>query len=302
MITNQRFEKIKRLKQLGIYVDEAHHLFGNELDSSMRAFEGKTSLRKTINEIAKELETKGTRVVACYNYTGTPYVNNSVLPDVVYYYGLKQAIDEKYLKRVIVEGYDNVKDQQFLELVLGNFFENQKGKTYEGLLPKIAIFGSTVDEVINVIKPAVEEVLVNLGLSQDIILVNVGDDKYTKNEDINNFNNLDIVGTEGSIKQVILLVGKGKEGWNCRSLFSVALFRKPNSTIFVLQATMRCLRKITETQQQGNVYLSKENFDILDSELSKNFKISINEISKPNNNKVEVYVKLIPPPKTITIS
>jgi len=34
---------------------------------------------------------------------------------------------------------------------------------------------------------------------------------------------------------------KGTEGWNCRSLFGVALFRSPSSKVFVLQATMRCL-------------------------------------------------------------
>ena len=51
-------------------------------------------------------------------------------------------------------------------------------------------------------------------------------------------------------KQFILLCNKGREGWNCRSLFGVALFRSPKSTIFVLQATMRCLRQITDNQQR----------------------------------------------------
>ena len=36
VITNQRFEKLTRLKQLGIYVDEAHHMFGKELFSSIQ--------------------------------------------------------------------------------------------------------------------------------------------------------------------------------------------------------------------------------------------------------------------------
>jgi len=302
VITNQRFEKLKRLKQLGIYVDEAHHMFGKELFSSLQDREGKTSLRNTINELASELESKGTKVVACYNYTGTPYVNNSVLPDVISYYGLKQAINEQYLKTVKIQGYDNVKDITFLNTILKDFFKKHEGKIYEGLLPKIAIFGATVDEIINTVKPAVEEVLSNLGVSLDKILVNVGDGKYTKDNDVNDFNNLDVIGTQGSEKQVILLVGKGKEGWNCRSLFAVALYRKPNSTVFVLQATMRCLRQITESQQEGNVYLSKENFDILDSELAKNFKVSIKEVSAAKGDKIPVLSKIIPPVKTVTLS
>lgn len=302
VITNQRFEKLKRLKQLGIYVDEAHHMFGKELLSSIQEKNGKTSLRNTINELASELERKGTKVVACFNYTGTPYVNNSVLPDVVSYYGLKQAINEQYLKTVNIKGYDNVKDTKFLHTILKDFFDKHKGKTYEGLLPKIAIFGATIDEIVNYVKPAVEEVLSELGVPLDKIIINVGDEKYTKDNDVNDFNNLDVLGTQGSEKQVILLVGKGKEGWNCRSLFAVALYRKPNSTVFVLQATMRCLRQITETQQEGNVYLSKENFDILDNELAKNFRVSIKEISSVIGDKIPVIAKVIPPVRTVVLS
>lgn len=302
VITNQRFEKLKRLKQMGIYVDEAHHMFGKELMSSLQSDNRKTSLRNTINELASELESKGSKVVACYNYTGTPYVNNTILPDVVSYYGLKEAIDQAYLKTVKIRGYDNVKEDDFLKESIEDFFGKHKDNTYEGLLPKLAIFGSTVDELINEVKPAVEKILEKLGLSTDRILVNVGDTKYTKDEDIRNFNNLDVLGTEGSKKQIILLVGKGKEGWNCRSLFGVALYRKPRSTIFVLQATMRCLRQITDVQQEGNVYLSKENLDILSKELDRNFKLSIIDITNAGTDKIVVDVRIVPPMRTISLA
>ncbi len=302
VITNQRFEKLKRLKQMGIYVDEAHHMFGKELMSSLQSDDRKTSLRNTINELASELESKGSKVVACYNYTGTPYVNNTILPDVVSYYGLKEAIDQAYLKTVKIRGYDNVKEYDFLKESIEDFFDKHKENTYEGLLPKLAIFGSTVDELINEVKPAVEKILEKLGLSTDKILVNVGDTKYTKDEDIRNFNNLDVLGTEGSKKQIILLVGKGKEGWNCRSLFGVALYRKPRSTIFVLQATMRCLRQITTVQQEGNVYLSKENLDILSKELDRNFKLSIKDITNAGTDKIVVDVRIVPPMRTISLA
>lgn len=302
VITNQRFEKLTRLKQLGIYVDEAHHMFGKELFSSLQDKNNKTSLRNTINELANELESKGTKVVACFNYTGTPYVNNSVLPDVVSYYGLTDAINEQYLKTVAIKAYDNVKDNTFLGNILKDFFDKHQNETYEGLLPKIAIFGSTVDEIINDVKPSVEKILSELGIPSDKILVNVGDEKYTKDNDINDFNNLDVLGTNGSSKQVILLVGKGKEGWNCRSLFAVALFRKPKSTIFVLQATMRCLRQITSVQQEGSVYLSKENLDILADELAKNFKVSINDVSSAKADKIYVVSSIVPPQRTILLS
>ena len=273
LLTNQRFEKLTRLRQLGVFVDEAHHLFGNDLQKSM------TSLRLTINELDKELRQSGTQIIGCYNYTGTPYLENSVLPEVVYSFGLKEAIVSGYLKDVEIKGYDNVKSQEFLREVIKEFWATYNGKTYEGLLPKLAIFGATIDEVVNEIRPAVESTLAELGIPLDKILVNTGDEKVTKDEDIRAFNDLDRVGTIGSEKQFIFLCNKGREGWNCRSLFGVALYRSPKSTIFVLQATMRCLRQITEAQQCAIVRLSKDNLDILDAELHKNFRVSIGDIN-----------------------
>ncbi len=298
---NQRFEKIIRLNQLGVYVDEAHHLFGSDLKTSLSDSNKETSLRYTINQIAKRLEMQGTRLVACYNYTGTPYVENRILPEVVYAYSLRDAISYGYLKQVEVQAYENVKSTEFLKETLVHFFNFYDNNLFEGLKPKIAIFGSNIDEVIEEIKPAVEGILNDLGIDLNTILVNVGDSVITKDADIRNFNDLDVVGTEGNDKQVILLVNKGREGWNCRSLFSVALFRSPKSKVFVLQSTMRCLRSITEKQQLAHVYLSKENYDILDSELKKNFNVTIKEVTDKSELKTDYMIKINLPVKYFNI-
>lgn len=299
---NQRFEKIIRLNQLGIYVDEAHHLFGTDLKASLSDATKETSLRYTINEIAKALEKRSTKLVACYNYTGTPYVENRILPEVVYTFGLKQAISDGYLKQVEVIGYDNVKNEEFLRKVLTDFFKFHGDELYEGLKPKIAIFGAEIKEVTDEIKPIVEGILNDLGIDLSTILVNVGDTTVTKDRDIQDFNNLDVVGTEGSQKQVLLLVNKGREGWNCRSLFSVALYRSPKSKIFVLQSTMRCLRSITETQKLAHVYLSNENYMILDDELKKNFNVDISTVSGGSvKEKIDYLIKIVEPVKTLNL-
>ena len=293
--TNQRFEKIIRLKQLGIYVDEAHHLFGTELKNSLEDTGNETSLRYTINKISEALASQSEKVVACYNYTGTPYVENKILPEVVYAFGLYESIRDGYLKNIYIEGYENVKDKEFLRIIISDFFNTHKDVSYEELPPKLAIYGSKIEEVINEIKPEVESILSDLSIDINTILVNVGDQKYTKDIDVQHFNNLDKVGTEGSKKQIILLVGKGKEGWNCRSLFSVALYRKPSSKNFVLQSTMRCMRSITDIQQRAKVYLSKDNYSMLDSELNKNFNITIKDVTDANEEKQDYIVKIVPP-------
>lgn len=291
LTTNQRFLKLSRLEQLGIYVDEAHHAFGNKLADDLGMRHSKTSLRITIDELAANLKRAGSRVVACYNYTGTPYIEHQVMPEVVYAYGLKDAIDKEYLKKVVLNGYTNPKTKEFVKAVITDFWEKvgKKGKTCEGLRPKLAFFAPTIEELTSELRPAVEKVLAELGISTDKILANVGDAKITTNDDLREFNLLD---TPKSHKQFILLVNKGREGWNCRSLFGVALFRKPNSKIFVLQATMRCMRSIGNHQETANIYLSDENLEILDEELQQNFRLGTKELQASGAHKRRYQVQV----------
>lgn len=296
LMDNQRFKKLCRLPRLGVYVDEAHHLFGANLEKELRSGgANKTTLRNTINMLAE-----ATSIVACYNYTGTPYVKKQILPEVVYAYGLKESIHNGFLKDVNTMGFDNVKNEDFLKKSITIFWERYGGKTYEGLTPKMAIFAANVAEAIEVVRPAVEKILSGLNVPLNTILVNTGDTTITKDNDIRDFNNLDIIGTEGSKKQFIILVEKGREGWNCRSLLGIALFRSPKSKIFVLQATMRCLRKLTDEQLTASIFLSKENFDTLDEELRNNYNIEIRDLRRSSDNKKHSYqVRVIPPLKSI---
>ncbi|EPY9616067.1 DEAD/DEAH box helicase family protein [Enterobacter cloacae] len=300
LTTNQRFEKLRRLEQIGIYVDEAHHSFGKALakDMGIGTKETDTSLRTTIDILAASLSASGTRVVACYNYTGTPYIGREVLPEVVYAYGLKAAIEKGYLKKVTLHGYSNSRTDEFVDIAIGKFINEIGHLRPEGLLPKLAFFAATVDELLSELKPAVERSLQKRGISTSRILVNVGDQKITTNDDIREFNKLD---TEGSEKQFILLVNKGREGWNCRSLFGVGLFREPKSKVFVLQATMRCLRGIGQAQHTGHVFLSEGNLDILNDELQQNFRITAEEFQKVAKDKERVEIRVVEPPVKIKL-
>jgi type III restriction enzyme len=300
LIINQRFAKLTRLRQLGIYVDEAHHVFGNALADDLLTTKKATSLRVTINELAANLKEAGSMVVGCYNYTGTPYVGSRLLPEVVYTYGLRDAILNKYLKKVKISGFENIKNHTspFVRLAIKEFLEAYNGKRFEGMLPKMAFFASSIEELQEELRPAVEKVLLELNIPLSKILVNVGDSSLTTNDDLREFKNLD---TPGSEKQFILLVNKGKEGWNCRSLFSVGLHREPKSKIFVLQAAMRCLRQIGQVQETGLVFLSLENVKILDAELRENFKLSVDDLNNAGDNKETIEVRLVPPPVKIKL-
>lgn len=300
LAVNARFQRIARLPQLGIYVDEAHHSMGAALEKDLGQAKQTSALRTTIDELARALDARKSSVVGCYNFTGTPYVKDRIMPEVVYAYGLKAAIDNKYLKRPEFFTYTgNIKSDDFVREVITDFW-NALGETrHEGMLPKLALFASTIEELQKDLQPAIENVLADLGVSSDKILRNVGDPKLTTNEDIREFNQLD---TEGSNKQFILLVGKGGEGWNCRSLFGVALYRKPKSRIFVLQSTMRCLRSIGPHQETGRIYLSAENQAILDDELQQNFRVTTDELGpKKDDTSVTVEITAVPPPVIIKV-
>ena len=298
LTTNQRYQKLQRLEQLGIFVDEAHHAFGTKLAEDMGAKENMTSLRRTIDELAASLNKAGTRVVACYNYTGTPYVGKEVLPEVIYAYGLQEAIQNKYLKNVTIHGYSNPRTEEFVSEAVKDFLKKMGDQRYEDMRPKMAFFAASIEELTSELRPALERALAEHGIPASRILVNVGDDKHTSNDDIREFNRLD---TPQSEKQFILLVNKGREGWNCRSLFAVALYRKPKSKIFVLQATMRCLRAITDIQQTGQIYLSGENKAILEEELEQNFRVSIDDISAKPDKKQVYEIRVVAPSVTVKL-
>ncbi|WP_258147141.1 TnsA endonuclease N-terminal domain-containing protein, partial [Enterococcus faecium] len=156
----------------------------------------------------------------------------------------------------------------------------QNHNLYEGLKPKMAIFASNIAEINEKILPEVEKIFIQLGIPLDTILVNT---EKSSNEEIRDFNNLDVLGTAGSQKQFIILVQKGREGWNCRSLFSVAMHRRPGKKVFVLQSTMRCLRSITDEQQTATIFLSEENRKILNEELASNYRANIEDLSKKSD-------------------
>jgi superfamily II DNA or RNA helicase len=286
------------LEQLGIYVDEAHHAFGKALakDMGIGAKETDTSLRTTIDMLAASLERAGTHVVACYNYTGTPYVGKEVLPEVVYAYGLQESINKGFLKKVKLHGYSSTKSEEFVQIAVDDFLNATKEHKPEGMAPKLAFFAATIEEITTELRPAVEKALFKHRIPASRILVNVGDDKLTTNDDIREFNKLDTIASD---KQFILLVNRGREGWNCRSLFGVALFREPKSKVFVLQATMRCLRSIGEVQYTGQVYLTNENLELLNDELQQNFRISAEELQGTASDRENVQVRVLKPEKII---
>jgi len=220
------------------------------------------------------------------NFTGTPYVNNKLISDVVYYFGLKQGIEEGILKRVNFVEYENVKSDDFVSEVVNVFTNRYQGLKLEGKLPKIAFYSSSIEDLQQNLRPLLEKILSKKGIPLESIL-----EYHTeKEESRDEFLKLD---TDESKKQFILLVGKGTEGWNVRSLVATALYRKPTSAIFVLQASTRCMRSIGDNSTFATIFLSDENALILDKELQRNFSVTRADLEQQNVEKLDLTLNVL---------
>ena len=63
---------------------------------------------------------------------------------------------------------------------------------------------------------------------------------------------------------------------------------------------MRCLRQLSDEQLKATVFLSKENYDILNDELNKNYNMEITDFGKQSTKQsISCKVRVLPPPRTI---
>ena len=274
---NKRLMAIQGLENLAVFVDEAHHSYGDDISKKLN------QSRKTIHHLAEN-----TNVVTVANLTGTPYVKNVMLPDTVYTFGLQQGVEKGILKQVTVSNHGSSKDVQsedFVNSVIDTFWKEYGEERITGRLPKIAFYTTDItmlEELEENLDKALQKL--KIPLSKKVVWHSsfTGDKKRDADYE---FNRLD---TPESEKQFILLVNKGTEGWNCKSLVSVALYKNSTSNNFVLQASCRCLRRIGDNSVKARVFLSDENYRVLNRELENNFNTNINQITGKQQNEVQV--------------
>jgi hypothetical protein len=257
-IVNLRLQTIASLPRLAIFSDEAHHTYGQSLNKELK------KVRKTVDYLSQN-----TNVIVVVNTTGTPYYKRQMLRDVVYWYGLSQGIRDGILKEVkdSIYSYENISSEEFLDNVLKDFFQNYGNlKTYDGSDSKIALYFPQTDDLER-LKPFVEKKIGEFGLDPSIVL-SVHNKSDEKVKDFFNYRVNDI----NNPYRVYLLVNMGTEGWNCPSLFATALARKlKTSNNFVLQTASRCLRQIPGNTEKARIYLSRDNVNVLDSQLRETF-------------------------------
>lgn len=289
IVANELRETIAKIPNLAIFIDEVHHVV------SKKEKDEEVKLRKIVNEWHKN---GSINMVA--GFSGTPYSNevqdfiisedftikHKDISNVVYYYPLKNGIGN-FLKTPIVKTISSSNRLEIVEESLKDFFLNSK--IYANALnAKIAIYCGNIEILEEQIYPKVCEILSEFKLDRECVLKfhkgsnNKNGKFYPEPKDAElEFANLD---SEFSKIKVILLVGIGKEGWDCKSLSAVVLSQKKDCPLnMVLQTSCRCLRQVEKGKdEKAVIYLNEENKKLLIQQLEQEQKLILEDFQKPH--------------------
>ena len=263
---NLRLQKIKSLPNLGVFSDEAHHTYGDNVDKSIKR------VRATVNYIADH-----TQVVAVVNTTGTPYhKRDKPLAEVVSWYGIKRGIADNILKGFDVRKFNMDRaggDKKHIPEIVREFFADYGDVALPNGAPaKIAFFFRKIEHL-RECEDIIANEMAKLGEDVSQMLINTQESDKAAKEEFAALND------PASRKRVILLVGIGTEGWDCPSLFATALIKGKTTGIFALQASTRCLRQVEGNTHLGRMFLDVANAETLDREIIRTYGFSLAGIS-----------------------
>ena len=286
---NLRLQTLASLPHLGVFSDEAHHTYGQSLDTELKR------VRQTVDYLAD-----ATNVIAVVNTTGTPYFKRQPLKDVVVWYGLAEGIRDNILKEVANNVYaydfDDANTDEFVAEIVSDFFATYADHALpDGSPAKLAIYFPQTDDLAE-LRPHIELAVTRAGLDTTTILTNTSLSSVAEVDAFNRLND------PGSPHRVILLVNKGTEGWNCPSLFATALARRlRTSNNFVLQAATRCLRQVPGNDRPARIYLSSANRGILDRQLQETYGASLADLDRRHRVSASTFIRVrksdLPPMK-----
>lgn len=275
---------LSQLPDLGIFIDEVHHVnISNK---------NEIKLRKVVNGWHEDNDSDISYVLG---FSGTPYLRlaNTVkvndytsfktkhITNTVYHYPLYDAV-ELFLKRPrIMIASGNSRDEIISKGVKDFINEFGNKKYNNGTIAKMVIYSPSI----KVLEDNVYPLLTNkLKINEtEILRYHKGNKEYhlPKSNELS-FRSLDL---PQSPHKFILLVGVGREGWDCRSLTGVILAQEGDcSNNMVLQTCCRCLREVDGDDEEALIWLNHKNSTYLDQQLKQEQHTSIEELNlvRPN--------------------
>ena len=272
---NELREQIGRIPGLCILIDEVHHASD---DQKLRQVVNKWMTQRNFNSVLGFSGTPNMDPASKIRINSHLSIKCAQYANVVTYYPLIKGIGN-FLKIPTVR-HANLESSEIISRGLREFFERYKDTTYSnGSCAKVAIYAPSIAVLEEEVYPEVCNICEELGfnIAETVLKYHKGNTQYKADEDAQfEFSTLD---SPLSKKRVILLVGIGREGWNCKSLAGVILSQKNSCPQnMVLQISCRCLREVDNAKQEtALIWLNKFNADKLNHQLQEQQYITIKE-------------------------
>ncbi len=264
---NELREQIGLIPGLCILIDEVHHASD---DQKLRKVVNKWMEHSNFNSVLGFSGTPNMDPAAKIKITDDLSVKCTQYANVVTFYPLIKGIGN-FLKIPVVR-HSNLDSTEIISRGLREFFSIYADTVYSnGTSAKVAVYAPSIAVLEEEIYPVAYAVCAELGINptETILKYHKGNSSYKVDEDAQfEFSTLD---SPLSKKRVILLVGIGREGWNCKSLTGVILSQRnacPQN--MVLQISCRCLREVNNAHKEtALIWLNKFNAEKLNQQLQE---------------------------------
>ena len=272
---NELREQIGQIPGLCILIDEVHHASD---DQKLRKVVNKWMEQRNFNSVLGFSGTPNMDPATRIKVTDDLSVKCTQYANVVTYYPLIKAIGN-FLKIPTVRHAD-IDSSEVISRGLHEFFERYADTVYSNdACAKVAVYAPSIAVLEEDIYPEACAICAELGINpaEAILKYHKGNAVYRVEEDAQfEFSTLD---SPTSKKRIILLVGIGREGWNCKSLTGVILSQRNSCPQnMVLQISCRCLREVDNARSEtALIWLNKFNADKLNKQLQEQQYTTITE-------------------------
>ena len=244
------FEYLSNLKNLIVFMDEAHH------------YHAKAGI-EAIDNLNPRL---GVELTATAMFSGN---KNRPLNNIIYNYSLKEAIEKQYLKIPTIVGQENFKKELYTEDTLEDLkikdaliiherikselqiYSEENKKTL--IKPLMLVIAESIPHSEKLYKKITKET--NDKYSHKILVLHSKQDQKLKEE---NLKKLQTIEENTNPFEIIIHVNKLNEGWDVKNIYTLLPLRAANSMILIEQSMGRGLR-LPFGQRTGNKSLDQLN-------------------------------------------
>ncbi len=215
--------------------DETHHIYNK--------ISGNTTEARGLKIWKKFLLDDGYNFKYMLGFTGTAYIGNDYFNDVIYRYSLREAVDEKFVKKInYVSEDDSINEDQRFQKIYQNHSNNKV--TYKNVKPLTILVTNNITNAKRLETRLVEFLMLEEGLEEqevrDKLVMTVTSDKVHKHNVIR----LEEVDMQDSTVEWIVSVSMLTEGWDVKNVFQIVPMeeRAFNSKLLISQVLGRGLR------------------------------------------------------------